>query len=370
VDADLVGHESADQLFSIADSYRGNPGLGVYTISEWLTAIYEGRKEPSRSELDEDYSERIKALLSSKKIDDKEAVRMLKDREAKLMFEIENVFPITNKVTCGTISAFGPLLADHNAIKPPQDVILTAEAVRAIIDEIRGIDFSAYYRETRFESEELATFSERLHIEVLPDVILMPNVGLRGIMWQEIEGRTRTTPARMFMPVFPQNDPKTLLIRLTSEFRWEMCRRIQGTRWNDLTDPSLTSEFCDYLQFYRSNRNLSLEVKDIIRNELASARNNYKTVFSSYYSVWILYESQGLARLNKHVRKVMMTYCPFPREMREKLFTNPQFTEALNRYNNRSRQRVKTLTNMVQKITQSGKKAPKELLDEKAFAGI
>ena len=29
---------------------------------------------------------------------------------------------------------------------------------------------------------------EVIHVEVLPDFILMPNVGNRGVMWQEIEG--------------------------------------------------------------------------------------------------------------------------------------------------------------------------------------
>ena len=198
----------------------------------------------------------------------------------------------------------------------------------------------------------------------------MPNVGLRGIVWQEIEGRTRNTPSRMFVPLFLQNDIKALFVKLTSDFRWEICKRIQGTRWNDLSDPSLTSEFCDYLQFYRSNRELSTETKETIKNELVRSRNNFKTVFSTYYSDWITYESNGSPRLSKYVRKMMFAYCPFSTRIRDKLLSNPQFSNFIGKHGSKVKHRTKQLSYVIQKFDQLGKKVPQELHDEQEFIAM
>ena len=371
VDAALAEPENADYLYSIADSLKGDPSIGVYTISEWLAAVYNGKKEPCRSELDEDYPTYIRALKTSQNLSDKEANRLLADPEGRLRFELENVFPVTNRITSGTVSTFCPAFSSHNVLRQLDVSLVKAAAVKETIDEIRSIDFSAYYRPMMFEYPELGASSgsskETLNVEVLPDVILMPNVGVRGIMWQDIEGRKRNTPSRMFIPLFLQNDLKTLFIRLTSEFRWELCKRIQGARWNDLTDPSITSEFCDYLQFYKTNRELSTEAKEVLRNMLVRARNNYKNVFSIYYADWITYESNGISRLNKYVRKMMFTYCPFPSAIRDKLANNPQYSNLINRYNTKQKQRDKQLTYVMQKFTQINKKIPQELYDEQEF---
>ena len=34
-------------------------------------------------------------------------------------------------------------------------------------------------------------------------------------------------------------------------YRWEMCRKLQGVRWNDISEHSLTSEYYDYIQYYK-----------------------------------------------------------------------------------------------------------------------
>jgi hypothetical protein len=146
-----------------------------------------------------------------------------------------------------------------------------------------------------------------------------------------------------------------------------MCKRVQGSRWNDLTDPSLTSLYSDYLQFYMNNRNLSMETMLAIRNELSSARNNFKTVFVSNYALWLLNESSGSARLNKSAITVMTMFCPFSAKIREKLVNNPRYTELLNRYNNKQQQRIKRLTNLLQQVRQKGKGVPQEILDEIEF---
>jgi hypothetical protein len=369
VDAELAGHDNADFLCSIADSLKGDPELGVYTVREWLTAIYNGQKEPNRNEFDTDYGEHVHQLKVQGKIDAKEETRLAADCEGKLRFEIENVFPIVNKLTFGRISIYSPLFADHTVMRKLDMSLVTPAKIRQMLDEIRAIDHSAYYRDTLYSNPKCGVTNETIHLEILPDIVLMPNVGVRGVMWQEIEGRKRSTPARMFVPIFLETDLKALIIRLTGEFRWEMCKRIQGMRWNDVTNPSLTSEYCDYLQFYKNNKELSLEVRESIKLQLIRARNNYKMVFVADYAEWLLYESNGSPRLNKTALKMMITYCPFVPAIRERLQQNPRYTQLLNIFNNKKKQRVQLLTRIIHKVAQTtGKEAPQELLDELEFA--
>ena len=364
VDVQLAGNENADYLYSIADSVKGDAELGIYTVTEWLTAIYKGEKEPSRNDFDEDYAATVAQLRQTRKIDEKEEKRMLADNEAKVRFELENVFPVVNKITFGRITTFCPLFSAHNAQRDLETSLLTPAKIKEEFDSLRAIDYSAYYRSTLYTTAEGNLSRDNVHVEVLPDIILMPNMGIRSVMWQEIEGKKRTTPARMFIPLFLLVDLKQMVIRLTGEFRWEMCKRTQGSRWNDITDPSLTSQYFDYLQFYRSNRELSQDVKASIKTELTRAGNSYKVAFVSNYMDWVLYESNGSPRLNKFARQILSEQCPFPAEIREKLKLNPLYAEMLKKHNLKQAQSVKRMSNIIQKASQDGKTPAQELLDE------
>ena len=367
MDASLAGHENANYLYSIADSIKGDPSIGIYTVSEWLAAIYNGQKEPSRNDFDEDYTAYIREMKISGKIDSKEEARLLSDADGKLLFEIEHVFPIVNKITFGRMQTFCPLFSDSNVQRKLETSLVKPEMIKRALDEIRSIDFSAYARETLYTNPDFGVPKESVHVEFLPDFILMPNAGIRGAMWQEIEGRKRATPSRMFLPIFLMNELKPIIIRLTAEFRWEMCKRIQGPRWNDMSDPSLTSEFFDYLQFYRNNRDLSPDAKSNLKAELLRAKNVYKAVFVSNYADWLLHESNGSPRLNKFVRKIMFSYCPFSAQVREKLALSPQYSEVLKFYDMKIQQRTKRLESSIQKVSKLGKETPHELLDELEF---
>ena len=368
VDPDLAGQENAQYLYSIVDSVKGDPENGIYTAYEWLLAVYNGKVEPSLSEFEMDYPAYLKELKSANKIDAKEEARLLQDQTEKLKFEMENVFPVVNRVTYGKPTVFVPLFADHNVTRYIQDILVTADKIKQYLDEIRSLDFSAFYRETAYANQKIGIPNENVNVEVMPNIILMPNVGMRGSMWQEIEGRVRTTPARIFMPMFYEEDVKGLVIRMVGEFRWEMCKRVQGSRWNDISDPSLTSIFCDYLQFYMNNRNLSMQTMLAIRNEVSSARNNYKTVFVSNYTDWLLHESRGAARLNNVAIGVLMTFCPFTAAVRESLTTNLRYAEALNRYKAKQTKRIQYLMRLAQKVKQGGREFPEELLNELEYA--
>ncbi|MCL2839844.1 MAG: cyclic nucleotide-binding domain-containing protein [Defluviitaleaceae bacterium] len=364
VDSALAGHENADYLYSIADTVKGDPISGVYTVSEWMAKIYAGEREPCRNEFDMDYAGYVQELKSNYKIDEAEAAALLQNTGEKLKFEMENIFPIVNKLTFGRITTFCPLFSDNNIQRGLETSLVTPALLKSNFDEIRNIDYSAFYRETVYSNPEIGVPKETVHVEVMPEVILMPNLGIRGIMWQEIEGRKRTTPARMFMPLFMLTDLRTLVITLTGEFRWEMCKRIQGIRWNDVTDPSLTSEYCDYLQFYRTNRELSTDVKAGVKAELSRARNNWKNVFVLNYIDWIMYESNSSQRLNKFARKIMTMYCPFSAAIRDSLGQNPQYAELIKRFTFKQQQREQLLSRSLHKLSQTVKELPQELLNE------
>ena len=370
VDEELAGMENATYLYRVADHLPTAPDRGIYSFYEWLMAIYNGYKEPSRNEFDMDFTGYLQEQKRNGKITAEEVTKLLHDNTAKVMYELENVFPSVNKVSFGRISTFCPVFAEHHVIKSLDSALVSEEKIEDIITNIRKKDFGAYYRETLYSNPDQGVAREFINVEVLPDVILTPNVGTRGIMWQEIEGKRRTTPARMMMSVFQLEDLALIFIRLTAEFRWEMCKRIQGARWNDVSERSLTSEYFDYIQFYRKNNDLSTEAKDKIKTDLIRAKNSFKEMFVMDYTQWILFESNGAPRLNRVARAILFNYCPFAKEVREKLKANPMYKEIVERYEVHTGQKKHRLDNLCQKLRTLGKPIPKEIEREAEYLNM
>ena len=172
----------------------------------------------------------------------------------------------------------------------------------------------------------------------------------------------------MILPVFYMENLETAMVRMTGEFRWEMCKRIQSGRWNDVSEPSLTSEYFDYMQFYKKNNELSKDAKEKLQNSLTRAKNSFREMFVRDYITWVLYEGSGSARLNKVARKILFTYCPFPASMDDALEQNPMYAELLSRQKILSGQRVHKLGVLKQRLRNSGIAIPDCLEQEIAFA--
>ena len=117
------------------------------------------------------------------------------------------------------------------------------------------------------------------------------------------------------------------MLETVGRYRWEICRKILGVRWNDIRERSLTSEFYDYLQFYRKNRDLSQQAKEKVKAELVHAKNNYREVFVADYMNWMKHESQGNLRLNKVARRIIAEYVPFRKEVSRSLEANLMFKD-------------------------------------------
>ncbi|MEZ3507481.1 MAG: hypothetical protein K1W10_11170 [Lachnospiraceae bacterium] len=367
VDEQLAGMKNAAYLCSIVDYLPTDPSKGLYTLYEWLLAIYKGKKSPSRNEFDTDYQAYVHELKTSGKITAAEETTMLGDNEKMVLFELQSVFPSINKITFGRISSFCPVFSEHNILKDLDTSLVSVASVEEAFNHIRSVDFSAYYRDTIYTNADLGIAKEYISVEVLPDIILMPNMGIRGVMWQEIEGRKRTTPSRMMVSIFQMEDLTNIFIRLTADFRWEMCKRIQGPRWNDVTEPSLTSEYFDYIQFYKKNHELSTDAKEKIKLSMQKAKNSFKEMFIRDYESWVLYEGAGSPRLNKIARAILFSYCPFSKGIRDTLKANPLYKETMERYDVKLGQRLHHYNNLFQKIKNSGAPIPPEIQAQKEF---
>lgn len=366
-DEELAGQANCITLYHLASHEEDNSSLGIYTFYQWLLAIYNGQKEPSRNEFDEDFTENLRKRQQKGDITKEEMLQMEQDPLCKVQYELANMFPQINKMTCGRISTFCPLFSAENCIKDLNSAYVSVAQVTKALSMIRSIDYSAFHRESLDYDNMNLIGKEPLHMEFLPDIILMPNIGIRGVMWQEIEGKKRNSPSRMCLSVFHMEDVNTTMTRLTGEFRWEMCKRIQGPRWNDVSDHSLTSDYFDYVQFYRKNHDLTAEAKERIKLSLQRAKNSFKEMFVRDYITWIMFEASGAPRLNKVARRILFTYCPFPETMSASMEQNPNFGELISRQKIMNAQRLHHLDAVIQKIKSNGKEVPITLENEYRF---
>lgn len=366
-DEELAGAANCAMLYKLSETRMERCEFGVYTFYEWLLAIYNGEKEPSRNEFEQDYSDFIHKQKLSGNITEEELRKLEKNSMGKVNYELRNMFPLVNKMTFGRIATFCPVFCADNVLKKLSDCYVTLTQIGKAFEVIKKVDYSAFYRES-LDNENLDVLGkEIIHLEFMPDIILMPNVGIRGVMWQEIEGKYRNSRSRMVFSIFHMEDLITSMIRLTGEFRWELCKRVQGSRWNDVRDKSLTSEYFDYIQFYRKNHDLSNEAKEKVRSSLQRSKNSFKEMFVRDYIIWILFEGNGSPRLNKVARKILFTYCPFPAASVETLRQNPLYAELLNRHQITVAQKLHHLDVLTRKLQNSGTVVPETLELERKF---
>ena len=361
VDPKLCGEDNSLSLYHIAEDFHGHKEKGIYTAIEWFEAIYNGDKQPSRNEFDQDYAQYLRSLVKEGRLTrDKEAA--LSDNiDEKLNFELKNMFPTVNKITFGRIFGYCPILLDDNIIRTPDDILMTPTKIIETINKIASIDYSAFYHEFIFEDTKVGV-KDTVIADIKPDVILMPNAGSRGVMWQEIEGMNRKTPGRFVISALYVENIDKAFIRMTGEFRWEMCKREQGARWNDVSSHSLTSEYCDYAQFFNKNRDLSYDAKEKLKENLKKCKNSFKELFLYEYTIYMMYESAGSSRLNKVSRAILFTFCPMGKDYREKISKNAIFEDCLSRHRIATGQVTHRLEGILAKYRNAGKDVPEEFI--------
>lgn len=363
VDERLLTQEQQLSLYFLEEEEFTPDNCTVFNIYEWLTAIYEGKREPSKNEFDQDYTESITTMKKQGKITEKEATNRLTDPKLKVEYEIQNMFRYNNRTTSGQISSFVPFLHKDQWSIDISRMQVTPARVMEAIDTLLKVDYSIFDREVLYVNPSKNIKKEYIVKRIYPDIILMPNIGSQGVMWQELSGKRRDSVARFLLPIFTDLNLVSLLTKVFGRFRWELCRTIEGTAWNDIKHKSLTSEYSDYLQFYRKNKDLSEEKKEKLKLQIQKARNNSREIFVMDYEQWITYESTGAIKLNKPVREMLATYCPFAKEIREQLKLQPMFEEAMARYYREKQKKIREIEGRHRLLQKDQIEITQELID-------
>ncbi len=368
LDERLLTDTQLDVLVSIPKlSKEACEKCNVYRMSDWLMKIYNGEENPSKNEFDVDYTDSIRERKRQEHLTPAQESQLLNSATDRVCYEIRNALKYNLRLLNGNILAFYPMLYMECFEREISQIILTTDIINNAISDCLDIDYSAFYREQLYENRDIGINRAVIQLEVFPNIVLFPIYGVNGIMWQEITDKRSYNPSRFFLPAFLNKNIGDLMILLIGRFRWELCKTMNGSSWNNILIPSLTSEFCDYIQFYRKNNELTSEKKEALKTQITRCRNNSREVFVTDYFIWIKHESAGAIRLNKVTRKILSTYCPFSNMYRGKLTGQPIFDDAYKRYTVEKQKKIRECAVIIRNLENSGKEIPPEILKTSAF---
>lgn len=360
IDERLLEKEQIQVLCDKIDARYDNLACNIYTMPEWLKEIYEGRKDTSRNSFEQDYRDYLREQKRTGRITEAQEREYIQDPRRKVMFEIDNMFTSNQKIVNGKLSTYVPILYEDEIYGDLERLYLTKQKLSDTILELEKKDFTIFYREVLYTNPGLKIDKEYVTKHVYPDVIIAPVYGAASSMWQEITGKKRDTPARFIFPAISEEEIYKLVTKAFGRFHWEYCRCEQGTSWNNIQYKSLTSEYMDYIQYYRKNHDISEKGREKIKLQIQRARNNSREIFLSDYEMWIYSESRSAMKLNKVARVILATYCPFNKEIRESLSNNAAFAEAMMRQKRRFAEKAKEWDLRIKRRENNGLEVPPE----------
>ncbi len=358
----------------ILDLCRVNVSTGnkyhctIFTIPEWLRAVYTGKRQPSKNEFDMEYVEMLREQKKMGEINADEEKKLANDQMKKLEYEMQNMFRYNHRIVNGQPSVFVPVLCSEQMMSSPTRAAITKDRMGQLIEKYREIDYSVFYRELTYADVASGIEKELIMKEVVPDIILFPAYGQNASMWQELSCKRRDSAGRFLFPIMAEGNIDDLIIKTFGRFRWELCRTMQGSSWNNIQYKSLTSEYADYIQFYKKNKELSEERKEKVKQQIMKGKNSTREIFVQDYELWIKSEALGAMRLNKVSREILSMYCPFNKEIRNAVETQPAFADPIARF---KRERMKKVRELELKYhaytTKQGIALTKELVDNLSF---
>lgn len=360
-----------DQLLKLSQaSYgKGDPWLPIYTVTEWLTAIYERKIATSISEMGLTFFEMLRqdpANRDKKWRKESDLPPEVNSPEARVKFEIKEMLQMNCRLCSGNISSHLNILTRHQITQPLEKVIVTKDILLQEVRKILKIDFGAFHREVLYTNEAMNIQREFIQVQVTPNFVLVPSIGTVIQFWQDREGNDRMSRGRLIAPIMATADLQMMLLRAIGTYRWEMCKTTMGPDWNNISVSSLTADYTDYVQFYYKSKELSEEIKEKLAEDFKRFRDD-RARFVNDYTIYMRFESEGSQRMNRVARKIFTKHIPFAKEIREHLLKLPSYTDVIQKSINIRKKKANELTPRYTKYERENKALPKELIETRKF---
>ena len=92
-----------------------------------------------------------------------------------------------------------------------------------------------------------------------------------------------------------------------------------------------------------------------------------REIFVFDYTIWMKFESAGAIRLNKVARRMLATYCPFKKDIRKRISSQPIFEEAMTKFERERLKKCKELMLRFKAIENKGGTIVEELANTQRF---
>jgi len=356
-DEELISNKTA----SLINDLKPEPvteDLPIYDAFQWLEAIMSQKIAPSINAMGETYEKHLREEAKRRSIKTLVTPEELDKVDNRLQFEIRNMIRECSRICSGELFNYSPILMDEAFAGQFEKYVPSKKKFKEEFFKIKSTDFSAFYREVMYRHPELNT-EEIIQKEVMPNILMLPSWGKRTMVWQ-VKERQKDSRGRVVFPFIIIENMRKMIIESYGIYRWEILKEVLGPSWNDISQLTLTAEFMDYIQFFKKNKDLTIETKEKIALDFKKARTD-RDKFTNDYIKWIEMESEGRPQLNKVVRSILFRHVPFPKAIRDKLKDLPAYVELYQKYINLQRKEIISLRNKYQKYTKTGKPLPPEL---------
>lgn len=346
-------------LLTARDDYAGT--MDIYDVRRWLELIASEEKTPSITEMGLTFEKHLQEEAKTKTYAEMQELTQNPEnlRRYKVGFEIQQMITSCARVCSESIATALPVLVDEILNLDIAKAFLYRQQIEDVVTEVVSIDPQVFNREVLVKTKFRMEIVEK---GIPPDFIILPTVGSRVMMWQELEGSNKRSKARFVIPQFFLGDLRKNMILAFGRFRWEICKTQKGPQWADPIEGGITGYYFDYISFYKKNPNLSEEAKERIDEHVKNFRSNRER-FAQDYLTYIEYESKGIAKLNKVLRDIFYRTMPFAKPIRDKLKTLPIYEPLETKYTNVLTRKLKDLEVKYRKYEKDPDGMPPELVE-------
>ena len=334
----------------------------------WLEMIFKDEETPSLNELGLNYPKYLRYTYKRMSRRERAAWDSIPESQQKfnkIKYELNNMAKLVMRMMQAQSSP-APYMLLGILLGKVEYSFVSFSRLTKLIEELKQIDFSVFYRETVYHASNTST--EIINTEVEPYFILLPICGNKVVFWQEFSNGKKSSRGRIFVPAFFIGDLRASMIKALGDFRWELCRSSKGALWTDPVEGGVSGQFYDYITFYKKTVSSLLPPKKNYTKPSKTFARSPEGYLSIFTVSWIESESKGVMKLDKACTcEMFFKHLPFSRPIRDALKRIPIYADLINKYDNVTMRNINRLEIRYKNRVDENGELPKVLKDNLAF---